>query len=128
MLAQGIGVLRPRPFGGVELVTEDLTQPGPIGIGAHRLNGAPAIAAFLGERVGPTYYLLEKGLLPAAKQGETWIASKRVLLAHYERLLNPAGAATGNRSHERPGTTVPRSPAQASAMRWCHARPLGAAA
>jgi len=89
VLAQGIGVLRSRPFGGVELVTEDLTQPGPIGIGAHRLNGAPAIAAFLGERVGPTYYLLEKGLLPAAKQGETWIASKRVLLAHYERLLNP---------------------------------------
>lgn len=56
-----------------------------------KLRGVPAIARFIGEDERRTYYLLERGLLPAGKQGSQWIASKRRLRQHHEDLT--AGAA-----------------------------------
>ncbi|HEX2525291.1 MAG TPA: hypothetical protein VHL31_03190 [Geminicoccus sp.] len=50
------------------------------------LQGAEAIAAFVGEPRRRTIYLLEKGLLPAGKLGTRWVASKQRLTEFYARL------------------------------------------
>jgi hypothetical protein len=54
-----------------------------LNIASDRLNGAEAIAAFRGEPVHRTRYLIRKGLLPVAREGERIVASKRVLREHY---------------------------------------------
>ena len=50
------------------------------------LRGAEAISDFIGESLRKTYYGLERGYIPAGKQGETWIGSKARLREHYSRL------------------------------------------
>jgi hypothetical protein len=55
-----------------------------------KLRGVGPISSFIGEPPNRTYYLLESGQLPAGKLGRTWIASKRVLTAHYQKITNPA--------------------------------------
>jgi len=55
-------------------------------IAADRLRGVPRIAAFIGETERRTYYLLDKQLIPAGKQGAIWIASRAALRAHYDKL------------------------------------------
>jgi hypothetical protein len=55
-------------------------------LGNDILSGVPEIAAFIGETVRRTYYLLEKGLIPAGKLGSVWVASKRKLRGHYDDL------------------------------------------
>jgi hypothetical protein len=37
-----------------------------------------------------TYYLLERGLIPAGKLGNVWIASRRALRRHYAELTTAA--------------------------------------
>jgi len=54
------------------------------------LRGVSAIAEYIGESVRRTYYLLERSYLPGGKLGATWIASKRVLRAHYAALTRSA--------------------------------------
>jgi hypothetical protein len=44
--------------------------------------GAPAIAREINRDKRSTYYLLEKGYLPARKNGRLWSASRRKLRAH----------------------------------------------
>jgi hypothetical protein len=48
-----------------------------------RLDGAEAIAAFRGEPIHRTRYLIRKGLLPVAHEGERIVGSKRALREHY---------------------------------------------
>jgi hypothetical protein len=55
-------------------------------LAADKLSGAPAIAAFIGEPLRRTYYLLERGMIPAGQQGSIWVASRTVLREHYNRL------------------------------------------
>jgi hypothetical protein len=43
--------------------------------------GAKAIAPVVGRTERQTFYLLEKGLIPAKKIGNTWVASRRQLQA-----------------------------------------------
>jgi hypothetical protein len=50
------------------------------------LHGVAEISAFIGESRRRTFYLLERGLLPAGKMGATWIASKSVIRASYDKL------------------------------------------
>ena len=50
------------------------------------LRGAKQIADFRGEPLRRTNYLLERGLIPAGKEGNHWVASKSVLRAHHARL------------------------------------------
>ena len=50
------------------------------------LRGTRAIAAFRGEKEQRTSYLLEKGIIPAGKEGAVWVASKRALRQHHARL------------------------------------------
>jgi len=50
------------------------------------LRGAPAIADFIGQTPKNTYYALENGLLPAGKEGGSWVASKEVISEHYRQL------------------------------------------
>jgi hypothetical protein len=57
-----------------------------------KLSGVPEIAAEIGENQRRTYYLLEKGLIPAGKLGATWVASRRALREHFARLTGAAGA------------------------------------
>ena len=58
------------------------------------LHGAQSIADFRNEPVRRTYYLLERGLLPAAKLGDSWEASKERLREH-QRELEDANLARG---------------------------------
>ena len=57
-----------------------------------RLTGVKAIAAFRGEPERRTTYLLETGRIPAGKEGRIWVASKRVLREHHNRLTSGAAA------------------------------------
>ena len=50
------------------------------------LRGVKPIAEFIGESERRTFYLCERGYIPAGKCGWQWIASKRALRAHYNRI------------------------------------------
>jgi len=52
------------------------------------LRGIKAIAAFTGEDERRTHYLLEKRYIPAGQIGRLWVASKRTLRQHYERVVS----------------------------------------
>jgi hypothetical protein len=49
--------------------------------------GADAIAKALNKEVRPTYYLLEKKLIPAAKVGDQWVVSRKALRDHFAGLM-----------------------------------------
>jgi hypothetical protein len=54
-----------------------------LDIASDRLDGADAIAAFRGEPVHRTRYLIRKGLIPVAHEGVRIVGSKRRLREHY---------------------------------------------
>jgi hypothetical protein len=54
------------------------------------LRGVKPIAEFLGKSERRTFYLCERGYIPAGKIGAAWVASKRALRAHFKRIT--AGA------------------------------------
>jgi hypothetical protein len=56
------------------------------------LRGVNAIAAFLGEKPRRVNYLIRKRRLPVGRDGGQWIASRRVLRQHYERLTSGRAA------------------------------------
>jgi hypothetical protein len=62
-------------------------------IAKDRLNGAAAIAGFIGEPLRRTFHLLEQKLIPAGKQGGRWVASKSALQEHYAKLVRGEGHA-----------------------------------
>ena len=49
------------------------------------LNGATAIGNFLNVAPRRAYYILERGLVPAAKIGNVWTARKSRLIEHHEK-------------------------------------------
>jgi hypothetical protein len=53
--------------------------------------GAEAIGAEINKGARATYYMLERKLIPAAKIGESWVASRRKLRAHFAALMDPNG-------------------------------------
>jgi hypothetical protein len=57
-------------------------------LGGDVIRGVPAIARFIEEEERRTYYLCEHRLIPAGKIGAIWIASKKRLRAHYDRLTS----------------------------------------
>jgi hypothetical protein len=57
-----------------------------------KLRGVVPIAQYIGEKPRRTYYLLERRLIPAGKEGDSWIASKSRLRAHYARLASGEAA------------------------------------
>jgi hypothetical protein len=59
---------------------------GALIVGDDRLRGVSKIAEFLGESRRRTYYLLEKALIPAGKEGEQWIASRQALREFHTRV------------------------------------------
>ena len=63
----------------------------PLALADDNLDGANAIAAFIGQPRRRTIYLLECGYIPAGKIGNRWTASKRKIRAHYD-------AVTGGRA------------------------------
>jgi hypothetical protein len=85
----------------------------PLGI----LRGAAAIGAAIGVSPRRAYWLLERGVLPAVKEGTTWTSTLDRLRRFYEgddppNALGPAPAATGDRPrsddrHE--GTITPKN-------------------
>jgi hypothetical protein len=55
------------------------------------LRGCPAIAQFIGLPERQTFYLLQRGHLPARKEGrKVWVASKANLRAFYSETTNAA--------------------------------------
>jgi hypothetical protein len=47
------------------------------------LRGADAIAAFLGLGRRQAFYFLQKGEIPAVKEGSAWVTTKSRLIRHY---------------------------------------------
>jgi hypothetical protein len=47
------------------------------------LRGADAIAAFLGLGRRQAFYFLQKGEIPAVKEGSAWVTTKSRLRRHY---------------------------------------------
>ena len=56
------------------------------------LRGVNAIAVFLGEKPRRINYLIKKRRIPVGRDGGQWIASKRTLRQHYERLTSGEAA------------------------------------
>ncbi|WLA78806.1 hypothetical protein [Bradyrhizobium elkanii] len=50
------------------------------------LRGVKRIAQFINEDERATYHKLATGRLPGGKEGAQWVASKRVLREHYEKI------------------------------------------
>ncbi|UWU73051.1 hypothetical protein N2603_23390 [Bradyrhizobium huanghuaihaiense] len=50
------------------------------------LRGVKNIANFINEDARATYHKLATGALPGGKEGNQWIASKRVLVEHYAKI------------------------------------------
>jgi hypothetical protein len=80
------------------------------------LRGAKAIGTYAGLPERDTFHKLERGYLPARKEGGTWVSSKSALRRHYfitangekpERLLPPI----------EPTTTIPRRAIQRRSRR-----------
>lgn len=69
-----------------------LASDKPSSIAEDRLGGVAQIATFTGETVRRTQYLLERGLIPAGKVGNRWVASKRRLREHFAALTAGCGA------------------------------------
>jgi len=63
-----------------------------LDIAADRLNGAGAIAAFRGEPLHRTRYLIRIGAIPVAREGERIVASKRALLEHWRKATSGEAA------------------------------------
>jgi hypothetical protein len=64
-----------------------------LNIADDRLNGAQEIADFRGEPIHRTRYLIRKGLIPVAHEGERIVGSKRCLREHYIAATSGKGAA-----------------------------------
>jgi hypothetical protein len=59
------------------------------------LRGADAIAAFLGLGRRQAFYFLQKGEIPAVKEGSVWVSTKSRLRKHYnESRYEPPAAAS----------------------------------
>ena len=60
-----------------------------------RLDGAKAIAGYCGFSLRRTFYLLERGELPAGKIGTIWTASKVKLAEHLAKVAAGEAEAVG---------------------------------
>jgi hypothetical protein len=47
------------------------------------LRGADAIAAFLGLSLRQAFHFLQRGQIPAVKEGSAWVTTKSRLIRHY---------------------------------------------
>jgi hypothetical protein len=63
-----------------------MTSDDPETLGSDILTGVPEIARFTGEPERRARYLLERGILPGGQMGSIWIASKKKLREHYDRI------------------------------------------
>lgn len=61
------------------------------GLGEDRLDGADAIAAFVGIDRRRVFHLAERKLIPVGKEGGRLVASKAALREHYAKLTRGAG-------------------------------------
>lgn len=62
-------------------------------IGDDLLRGVKQISKFINEDERSTFHKLSRGTLPGGKEGNQWIASKRVLRAHYEKITGAKAPA-----------------------------------
>lgn len=56
------------------------------------LRGVKRISQFINESERATFHKLWSGKLPGGKEGNQWIASKRVLRDHYARITSGRAA------------------------------------
>ena len=63
-----------------------------ITLSADMLWGAESIAEFLGIRKRAALWKLERGLIPAGKNGRVWVASKRKLVRHFSDVTSGEAA------------------------------------
>jgi hypothetical protein len=75
-----------------EKLTREAAKLDSLDIAIDRLDGAEAIAAFRGEPIHRTRYLIRKGLIPVAHEGERIVGSKRRLREHYFAATSGKGA------------------------------------
>ena len=58
-----------------------------------RIDGARAIAAYLGLTEREVRWRIDRGLLPHAREGERIVGSRRALLEHWHRATSGVAAA-----------------------------------
>ncbi|WP_439925298.1 hypothetical protein [Nitrobacter sp. JJSN] len=56
--------------------------------------GVSAIAREINQTSRQTHYMLERGLLPGGQQGQRWVASRKALREHFEKLTSGAKLST----------------------------------
>jgi hypothetical protein len=72
-----------------------------LSLKSDRLRGAKKIADFRGDDLRRTYYLLERKIIPAFKEGRVWVASKQALRDQYEhQAVGTRLAGTGDDAPE----------------------------
>ena len=54
--------------------------------------GAQSIAEFVGINKRQALWKLERGLIPAGKNGRVWVASKRKLIEHFSNVTSGEAA------------------------------------
>jgi hypothetical protein len=69
-----------------------MDTPKEMTVAEDKLRGVAAIAKFIGENEYRTFRLCASRLIPCGKEGAAYIASKRALRAHYERLTGGKAA------------------------------------
>jgi hypothetical protein len=57
-----------------------------------RIEGAQAIAAFLGMTRRQVHWRIDRGLIPHAREGERIVASKRALREHWRKVTSGEAA------------------------------------
>ena len=62
-------------------------------LAADLLHGCGAIAEFIGVKPRRCFYMLERGVLPARKDGGIWVSAKSVLREHYLGQMKTSASA-----------------------------------
>ena len=57
-------------------------------VAADKISSVAKIAEYIGEPLRRTQYLCERGIIPVGKEGSRYVASRRRLRAHYEKLTS----------------------------------------
>lgn len=66
--------------------TGEMPTPDAETIADDLLKGCPAIGAFIGKTARETLWAIERGWIPAWREGHTWCALKSALRKHYAEL------------------------------------------
>jgi hypothetical protein len=103
------------------------TQSNSDDLASDILRGAQAIADFVGLNLRDTWHRLERGFLPANKEGAIWVTTKTRLRKHYseDRYTPPPRDGGDDATQPAPTRRRPGRPRGSTKRRQSAARRLG---